>query len=214
MTHVAAFQQLEAAIAERGQEYVRGQIIGKPADADEVVGRGLEAGKQLQLPYGHTFLPGVLSVRGLVAKEGVSDPFCVAEPAAADAARFMVRSRLDFEVLRGRGRILDLGQHSVMAVYVLGASAPDAFDRFFKSADGSETTPPGTIQNSYPHLINGRLAAPLDSDKRTELLRRWIPESSEADGMAMLSATKGGAISATELPRTIGWLLQAAAAEA
>lgn len=205
--NVEAFELLSKAIESDGRPFKRGEILVGVADPDELVAHGIE--REAAVSNVHPiYISGKLSVRALMAVEGVIDPFGPAEK-AKPIPKWLLRTRLTFDVPHNRQK-LEVGTHLVGAVCTLSADAPKVLDDFNASVDdGYDEAIAEVATSSYFHNLPGRpneyINPAFESYPRTLMLRKWIRHAK--GGMDMLSPTGEGQISTEELPKTIGWLL-------
>lgn len=258
MTNVEAFDQLEAAIVSNGRPFARREIWGPPiGDPEEIVAQGLEKNVDTNIEHHGIFVAGRLSVRALVALEGIVDPFEAERNWHLDSpAKWLLRSRLTFTIPENPD--IEAGEHAVIMSYVLAPNGPAVIDNYYTEerehlartdAYNNALTEACKIKQQetgdqyaglnvedqrrlgvpeYPGEYEGEMQGVHgqswqvlpgqpnafvmeggNTQSRTTLVRKWLENDPEADGMAMLSATtlKIGGIQEDELPRTIAWLL-------
>jgi hypothetical protein len=231
VSNVIAFERLETAVQEHGQPFTRSDIFEPTSlgDPNEVVAYGLERTINTGTRLEGLETNGILSVKALVAVEGVLDPFEAERRFNCQgAARWLLRSRLTFEVPQNRHEIQE-GKHRSTALYLLAPEDPAAIDAYYIEASARatsaedetevevpprslvESSGPGILHKAYTQDLPGTPSASADdapNAPRNILLADWLKNGPSADGAAMLRTTNSGNIGKDELPRTIGWLLK------
>lgn len=210
--NIEAFESLDLAITSKGRPFQRGEILVSSEHPDELVAYGLEREAQVNTTY-PLYMSGRLSVRALMAIEGVSAPFGKVDEARA-VPKWLFRSRLTFDVPHNRQK-LEVGTHLVGAVSTLSADAPKILDDFNRATDEGydealDSVATSTYFHNLPGLANEFVNPAFEHYPRTIILRKWIRQAKGC--MDMLSPTSEGQISTEELPHTIDWLLEDTAA--
>lgn len=206
--NIEAFELLSQAINSEGVTFKRSDIITNCESPEELVAHGLE--REAQVINTHpVYLCGTLSVRALMASDGIVDPFGSTSKAKV-APKWLIRTRLTFDAPSNRQK-LEAGPHLVGAVSTLSADAPKILDDFTSATDdGYDEAVSSVATSEYFHNLPGRpnvyINPAIENYPRTLMLRKWIRQTKGC--MDMLSPTSEGQISTDELPNTINWLLQ------
>lgn len=208
-TNEEAFERLASALSHKSRSYSRSEIVRNPmGNPQETVAVGLDRTAMTTLAVDQRVtLTGRLSVRALMAKEGVRNPFEIAGVRGRNsAAKWLVRSRLSFDITNSRLQI-PTGLHIAEAVYILSEDDPAAIDKHFaNAADPDEDVE--ILSAQYRHEPTDIFRTDV-LERRAELIRRWVKEPKHAAGMSMISPTELGGIDVAEIPLTIDWLLAA-----
>jgi len=203
MSTSEAFKNLESVIGDRGRPFTRPEafVVGPSESPEEIIAHGLEREANVTTSYNGMLVPGILSVRALVAANGVRSPFPLCGE-GAETAKWFLRTTLAFEVPENDEELVP-GGHAAHAAYVLAEGDPERLD----NPESEQRILVSNYEHDVPGQINTRVGySSPEWSSRLDLLRHWFQDSPEADGMAMLSPASFGEVRQGELARVTQWL--------